>query len=177
MFRYFKRAARAVAHLNAPRCACTCHMSFTMALTAFCACKMQFFAFCYSADAKYTNTCRRCEMAISCTGRVRRRGAEGEVRRCGVGDVRGGAPLVARRPRLGRGGRSHKQSLPKSTTSLSPGRRGGATAQTRARPRLVQTQCWCPRDVGSAVAVYVWLTYFSSVQFKRVRVAPSAGFP
>ena len=39
---------------------------------------------------------------------------------------------------------------------------GGVGQRRRARPRLVQTQCWCPRDVGCVVCT--WLTFFSSVQ-------------
>ena len=69
-------------------------------------------------------------------------------------------------PPLGpRGGPGHKQSPPKLTTSLSPGKRGGATAPRRgARPRLVQTKCWSPRDVGNR-ALVVYAAYFFSVQY------------
>ena len=43
---------------------------------------------------------------------------------------------------------------------------GGVGQRRGARPRLVQTQCWCPRDVGCRSGIYVWLTFFSSVQFR-----------
>ena len=36
-------------------------------------------------------------------------------------------------------------------------------------PRLVQTQCWCPRDVGWVVVVYV--SNYISVQFSAARWA------
>ena len=37
------------------------------------------------------------------------------------------------------------------------------------RPRLVQTQCWCPRDVGCC-ALVVFVAYIFSVQFSSALV-------
>ena len=39
----------------------------------------------------------------------------------------------------------------------------GVGQRREARPRLVQTQCWCPRDVGCVMCTIV--AYFFSVQF------------
>eukprot|EP00964_Phaeocystis_antarctica_P047555 scaffold27517_cov61-Phaeocystis_antarctica.AAC.2 len=44
-----------------------------------------------------------------------------------------------------------RNPLQKSSSHLSPGKRCGATARS-ALARLVQTQCWCPRDVRRLTA-------------------------
>eukprot|EP00964_Phaeocystis_antarctica_P034031 scaffold19352_cov66-Phaeocystis_antarctica.AAC.1 len=59
----------------------------------------------------------------------------------------GGAPHPWRAARDWARGGAHKQSLPKSTTPLSPGRRGGATA----RSALGWLDNWCPPPLGTEV--------------------------
>ena len=56
---------------------------------------------------------------------------------------------------------------------LSPGRRGGATARA-GRPRLVQTQCWCPQGRRLRCPCGVrGLQFFSSVLSNSAMLGPS----
>ena len=103
------------------------------------------------------------EVASARAGRVRRRGASGEARRRDIGDVRGGAPHPWRAARDWARGGAHKQSLSKSTTPLSPGRRGGATA--RSALGWYRPSVGVPRDVGCC-ALVVFVAYIFSVQFR-----------
>ena len=83
----------------------------------------------------------------------RRRRGFAPPRKCALGRLFHQSTLrIASKGNLTSGQTKRSTELPRvSPAELKRVKEGGVGQRRRARPRLVQIQCWCPRDVGCVV--------------------------